>query len=78
MDTLVRPAYDVERAETPCAVASGSNGPGCCYPRRTGVIVMVLVGLCEEAITVIRMRPASRNERKLYADRQEEKPYRAR
>jgi uncharacterized protein len=37
-----------------------------------GVIVVVFVSLGKEAIGVISMRPASRNERKLYAERQEE------
>jgi uncharacterized DUF497 family protein len=34
-----------------------------------GVIVVVFVTLGKEAVSVISMRPASRNERKLYADR---------
>ena len=34
-----------------------------------GVIVVVFVSLGKEAISVISMRPASRNERKLYAER---------
>ena len=34
-----------------------------------GVIVAVFVSLGKEAISVISMRPASRNERKLYAER---------
>ena len=33
-----------------------------------GVIVVVFVSLGKEAIGVISMRPASRNERKLYAE----------
>ena len=33
------------------------------------VIVVVFVSLGKEAISVISMRPASRNERKLYAER---------
>jgi uncharacterized DUF497 family protein len=37
-----------------------------------GVIVAVFVSLDMEAISVIGMRPASRNERRLYAKRQEE------
>ena len=36
-----------------------------------GVIVVVFVSLGQEAISVISMRPASRNERKLYAEHQE-------
>jgi len=49
------------------------------YPRATGwagigknirgVIVVVFVKLGVEAVSVISMRPASRNERKLYAER---------
>jgi uncharacterized protein len=34
-----------------------------------GVIVVVFVKLGVEAVSVISMRPASRNERKLYAER---------
>ncbi len=34
-----------------------------------GVIVVVFVTLGREAISVISMRPASKNERKLYAER---------
>ena len=34
-----------------------------------GVIVVVFVKLGIEAVSVISMRPASRNERKLYAER---------
>jgi uncharacterized DUF497 family protein len=34
-----------------------------------GVIVVVFVKLGKEAVSVISMRPASRNERKLYAER---------
>ena len=37
-----------------------------------GVIVVVFVTLGKEAVSVISMRPASRNERKLYAEHQEE------
>jgi uncharacterized DUF497 family protein len=37
-----------------------------------GVIVVVFVTLGKEAVSVISMRPASRNERKLYAEYQEE------
>jgi uncharacterized DUF497 family protein len=33
-----------------------------------GVIVVVFVTLRQEAVSVISMRPASRDERKLYAD----------
>jgi hypothetical protein len=33
-----------------------------------GVIVVVFVALGKEAVSVISMRPASRNERKLYAE----------
>jgi uncharacterized DUF497 family protein len=33
-----------------------------------GVIVVVFIALGEEAVSVISMRPASRNERKLYAE----------
>jgi uncharacterized protein len=36
-----------------------------------GVIVVVFVKLGKEAVSVVSMRPASRNERKLYAERQE-------
>jgi hypothetical protein len=35
-----------------------------------GVIVVVFVSLGKEAISIISMRPASRNERKLYAEHQ--------
>jgi uncharacterized DUF497 family protein len=34
-----------------------------------GVIVVVFVTLGKEAVSIISMRPASRNERKLYAER---------
>lgn len=34
-----------------------------------GVIVVVFVTLGKEAVSVISMRPASKNERKLYAER---------
>jgi hypothetical protein len=34
-----------------------------------GVIVVVFVKLGKEAVSVISMRPASKNERKLYAER---------
>jgi len=34
-----------------------------------GVIVVVFVTLGKEAVSVISMRPASRNERRLYAER---------
>jgi uncharacterized DUF497 family protein len=34
-----------------------------------GVIVVVFVKLGKEAVSVVSMRPASRNERKLYAER---------
>jgi uncharacterized DUF497 family protein len=34
-----------------------------------GVIVVVFVRLGKEAVSVISMRPASKNERKLYAER---------
>jgi uncharacterized DUF497 family protein len=34
-----------------------------------GIIVVVFVTLGKEAVSVISMRPASRNERKLYAER---------
>jgi uncharacterized protein len=34
-----------------------------------GVIVVVFVTLGEEAVSVISMRPASKDERKLYAER---------
>jgi uncharacterized protein len=34
-----------------------------------GVIVVVFVKLGREAVSVISMRPASKNERKLYAER---------
>ena len=34
-----------------------------------GVIVVVFVMLGKEAVSVISMRPASRNERRLYAER---------
>jgi uncharacterized DUF497 family protein len=34
-----------------------------------GVIAVVFVTLGQEAVSVISMRPASRNERKLYAER---------
>lgn len=34
-----------------------------------GVIVLVFVTLGKEAVSVISMRPASRNERRLYAER---------
>ena len=34
-----------------------------------GVIVVVFVKLGKEAVSVISMRPASRNERRLYAER---------
>ena len=37
-----------------------------------GVIVVVFVTLGKEAVSVISMRPASKNERKLYAERQKE------
>jgi uncharacterized DUF497 family protein len=37
-----------------------------------GMIAAVFISLGREAISVISMRPASRNERKLYAERQEE------
>jgi hypothetical protein len=33
-----------------------------------GVIVVVFVALGKEAVSVVSMRPASRNERKLYAE----------
>jgi uncharacterized DUF497 family protein len=33
-----------------------------------GIIVVVVVTLGKEAVSVISMRPASRNERKLYAE----------
>jgi uncharacterized DUF497 family protein len=36
------------------------------------VIVVVFVTLGKEAVGVVSMRPASRNERKLYAEYQEE------
>ena len=34
-----------------------------------GVVVVVFVRLGREAVSIISMRPASRNERKLYAER---------
>ena len=34
-----------------------------------GVIVVVFVALGKEAVSIISMRPASKNERKLYAER---------
>jgi hypothetical protein len=34
-----------------------------------GVIVVVFVVLGKEAVSVVSMRPASKNERKLYAER---------
>jgi uncharacterized DUF497 family protein len=34
-----------------------------------GVIVVVFIALGKEAVSVISMRPASKNERKLYAER---------
>ena len=34
-----------------------------------GIIVVVFVRLGKEAVSVISMRPASKNERKLYAER---------
>jgi uncharacterized DUF497 family protein len=37
-----------------------------------GVIVVVFVTLGKEAVSVISMRPASKNERKLYGERQKE------
>jgi uncharacterized protein len=37
-----------------------------------GVIVVVFFTLGKEAVSVVSMRPASRNERKLYAERQKE------
>jgi uncharacterized protein len=37
-----------------------------------GVIVVVFVTMGKEAVSVISMRPASRNERKLYAEYQKE------
>ena len=37
-----------------------------------GVIVVVFVTLGKEAVSVISMRPASKNERKLNAERQKE------
>ena len=37
-----------------------------------GVIVVVFVTLGKEAVSIISMRPASRNERKLYAEYQKE------
>jgi len=37
-----------------------------------GVIVVVFVTLGKEAVSVISMRPASKNERKLYAESQKE------
>ena len=37
-----------------------------------GVIVVVFVTLGKQAVSVISMRPASKSERKLYAERQKE------
>ena len=37
-----------------------------------GVIAVVFVTLGKEAVSVISMRPASKNERKLYVERQKE------
>jgi uncharacterized DUF497 family protein len=54
-DALVLPSYDKRWA------GIGKNV--------RGVIVVVFVVLGKEAISVISMRPASKNERKLYAER---------
>ena len=42
------------------------------FNTRSGVIVVVFVTLGKEAVSVISMRPASKNERKLYAEHQKE------
>ena len=51
-------------------VLPSHNGLWACIGKNIrGVIVVVFVSLGKEAISVISMRPASRSERKLYAER---------
>jgi len=51
-------------------VVPAHNGRWAAIGKNTrGVVVVVFVTLGNEAVSVISMRPASKNERKLYAER---------